>query len=208
MSDRAESPEEPNQLRATLGTVTAKREFVEALAIMRATLESTTDAILVTDEKAKVIDFNERYIGMWEIPREALETRTLREVWELMSQNFANPQQFSARLEEIVATGQESADLLELKDGRVFDRSSKVLTLEGGGAGRVWSFRDVTERHKFEITANRLAALVASSDDAIIGKDLNLYRHELEFRSGAHLWIHCRGNDRHVYHAINSIGSP
>ena len=53
-----------------------------------------------------------------------------------MSQNFADPQQFSARLEEIVATGQESADLLELKDGRVFDRSSKLLTLEGEGEGR------------------------------------------------------------------------
>ena len=129
MSDRAESPEERNQLRATRSTVMARREFVEALAIMRATLESTTDAILVTDEKAKVIDFNERYIGMWKIPREALKSRTLREVWELMSKNFADPQQFSARLEEIVATGQESADLLELKDGRVFDRSSKLLTL-------------------------------------------------------------------------------
>jgi PAS domain S-box-containing protein len=48
------------------------------------------------------------------------------------------------------------------------------LIVEGEKAGRVWSFRDVTERHRFEITANRLAAIVASSDDAIIGKDLNL----------------------------------
>jgi PAS domain-containing protein len=72
MPDRAESPEERNQLRASRGALTARREFVEALAIMRATLESTTDAILVTDEKGKVIDFNERYIGMWKIPREAL----------------------------------------------------------------------------------------------------------------------------------------
>ncbi len=81
---------------------------------------------------------------------------------------------FIARIEEIIATAQESFDLLELKDGRIFDRSSKVLTVEGARAGRVWSFRDVTERHRFEITANRLAALVASSDDAIVGKDLNL----------------------------------
>jgi PAS domain S-box-containing protein len=174
MPDSAKPPEERNQLRAEDGAVTARREFVKALAIMRATLESTTDAILVTDEKAKIVDFNKSFIGLWKIPRESLEGRKLPEVWELMSGNFADRQQFNTRLEEIVASGQESGDLLELTDGRVFDRSSKVLTLEGEGAGRVWSFRDVTERHKFEITANRLAALVASSDDAIVGKDLNL----------------------------------
>jgi PAS domain S-box-containing protein len=110
---------------------------------------------------------------MWKIPREVLETAALREVRELMSQNFVDPQRFIARLEEIT-TEQDSFDLLELKDGRIFDRSSKVLIIEGERAGRVWSFRDVTERHRFEITANRLAALVASSDDAIVGKDMNL----------------------------------
>jgi PAS domain S-box-containing protein len=169
MSDRAD---EPNQLRAP--DAVTRRELLQSLAILRATLESTTDAILVTDEKDRVIDFNEKYIGMWKIPREVLETATLREVRELMSQHFADPRRFIARIEEIIATAQESFDLLELKDGRIFDRSSKVLTVEGARAGRVWSFRDVTERHRFEITANRLAALVASSDDAIVGKDLNL----------------------------------
>src|ERR1700722_2646947 len=174
MQDRAKSSDERNWMPAAHGAVTARREFVEALAIMRATMESTAEAILVTGEKTEIIDFNERFIGMWRIPREALKSRTLLEVWELMGQSLPDPQRFSARFKEIVATGQESTDLLELKDGRVFDQSSRALPLEGEGAGRVWSFRDVTERHKFEITANRLAALVASSDDAIIGKDLNL----------------------------------
>ncbi|HEY6840285.1 MAG TPA: PAS domain S-box protein [Chthoniobacterales bacterium] len=169
MSDRAD---EPDQLRAP--DAVTRRELLQSLAILRATLESTTDAILVTDEKDRVIDFNEKYIGMWKIPREVLETATLREVRELMSQHFADPRRFIARIEEIIATAQESFDLLELKDGRIFDRSSKILKVEGARAGRVWSFRDVTERNRFEITANRLAALVASSDDAIVGKDLNL----------------------------------
>src|SRR5271166_2924740 len=193
MADRVESEDEANQLRATvLETATGvlqiqqcaeqeihrtdqvvMRELAQALVIMRAILESTTDAILVTDEKAKVTDFNEKYIDMWKIPREVLERGMTREVQELTSQNFADPERLMARIEEIVATVQESFDLLELKDGRIFERYSKVLTIQGQNAGRVWSFRDVTERHLAEITSRRLAAIVASSDDAIIGKDLN-----------------------------------
>ena len=95
------------------------------------------------------------------------------DVREFLSRNFADPQSFVARIAEIAATARESFDLLQLKDGRLFERYSKVLSVEGRSAGRVWSLRDVTQRHLSEITSRRLAAIVASSDDAIIGKDLN-----------------------------------
>jgi PAS domain S-box-containing protein len=149
------------------------RELAHALVMMRATLESTTDAILVTDEKVKIIDFNEKYLEMWKIPREVLEGSTVREMRELVSQSFADPRQFIDRIEEIVRLGRESFDTLELKDRRILERYSKVLIVEGERAGRVWSFRDVTARHLADITSHRLAAIVASSDDGIIGKDLN-----------------------------------
>jgi PAS domain-containing protein len=148
-------------------------ELAHALLIMRAVLESTTDAILVTDEKVNVTNFNAKYIDMQKIPREVMESGVAREVQELASQNFADPQRFIARIEEIAATGKDSFDLMELKDGRIFERYSKVLTIEGQGAGRVWSFRDLTEHYLAEITSRQLAAIVASSDDAIIGKNLN-----------------------------------
>jgi PAS domain S-box-containing protein len=196
MADRVESEDETEQLRCTVLETAASilqirqradqeilrtnkvleqrtRELAQALAIMGATLDSITDAILVTDEKGKITDFNEKYIDIWRIPREFLERGMAREVRELASQNFADPQRFIARIEEIAATCRESFDLLELKDGRIFERCSKVLTVEEQSAGRVWSFRDVTERHLSEITSRRLAAIVASSDDAIIGKDLD-----------------------------------
>ena len=60
-----------------------------------------------------------------------------------------------------------------MKDGRILEGYSKVLSIDGQNAGRVWSYRDVTERHLAGITARQLSAIVASSDDAIIGKDLN-----------------------------------
>ena len=149
------------------------RELAQALVIMRATLESTTDAILVTDEENKVIDLNDKYLDLWKIPREVLGDGTVGDVREFASWNFADPQGFLARIAEIAASSQESFDLLELKDARIFERYSKALLVEGRSVGRVWNLRDVTQRHLSEITSHRLAAIVASSDDAIIGKNLN-----------------------------------
>jgi PAS domain S-box-containing protein len=148
-------------------------QLAQALTVMRATFESTTDGILVTDDKLEVVDSNAKYANMWKIPRDVVKNGGPSKVRELASHRFADPRRFMARIEEIGATEQESFDLLEPKDGRIFERYSKVLTVEGKRAGRVWSFRDVTERHLAEITSRRLAAIVASTDAAIVGEDLN-----------------------------------
>jgi PAS domain-containing protein len=108
-----------------------KEELARALAIMRATLEATTDGILVTDEKGKVADFNDKYLAMWQIPRKSLEGGTPIDVRELASRNFADPHRFFSRIREIDSTSEESFDVLELEDGRIFERSSKVLAVEG-----------------------------------------------------------------------------
>jgi CheY-like chemotaxis protein len=119
----------------------------------------------VTDE-VKVADFNGKYIEMWRVPQEVLKRGIARELRGLMSQNFAEPQRFLGRIKEITATSEESFDLLDLKDGRIIERYSKVLIIESQTAGRVWNYRDVTDRHLAEITSRHLAAIVASSDDA------------------------------------------
>src|SRR5687767_4937750 len=47
-------------------------ELARSLAMMRATLESTTDGVLVTDGGGNVTSFNGRYMNMWRIPAELL----------------------------------------------------------------------------------------------------------------------------------------
>ncbi|WP_437499327.1 ATP-binding protein [Sorangium sp. So ce1099] len=126
-------------------------ELARSLAMMRATLESTTDGILVVDRAGNVADFNEKLVLLWRLPREALESRQHQLVLELISQHFEDPGRFLARVDEIQRTGpRESYDLLELADGRVLERFSKVQTVDELDVGRVWILRDITERRRAE----------------------------------------------------------
>ena len=70
------------------------KELATALAILRATLEATTDGILVTDENGKVTDFNDKFLAMWKIPRESLKGSRPVNFQELLSRNFADSERF------------------------------------------------------------------------------------------------------------------
>jgi PAS domain S-box-containing protein len=149
------------------------RELADAVALLRASMEATTDGVLVTDEEGALVHVNTNYLAMWKMAAHSLEGGTAVDMRDLAGRNFADPGRFLSRVAEITAGSAESFDVLELEDGRVFERFSKVISVEGRQLGRVWNFYNATPRHLSEITAHRLAAIVTSSDDAIIGKDLN-----------------------------------
>lgn len=148
--------------------------LTHSLAMMRATLEATTDGILVTDGHGKITDFNEQFVRMWQVPREALDTKDHLLLLTVISQYCKEPHQFLARIDDINASSPlETCDLLECTDGRVFERFSRIQFVEERNVGRVWSFRDITEQRQAEAASLRLAAIVESSNDAIISKSLD-----------------------------------
>jgi PAS domain S-box-containing protein len=165
---------EQELIRAKQALELKTEELAHSLSMMRATLESTTDGILVTGGCEKITGFNEKYVEMWRMPRQIVEAREAGPLRKIASQQFNDPEAFIARIHEIEASGlPESYDVLEFADGRFFERYSKLQSIENRSVGRVWSFRDVTERNQAGLISQRLAAIVDSSDDAIVGKDLN-----------------------------------
>jgi len=126
-------------------------ELAHSLAMLRATLESTTDAILVTDATGHVTGHNRKFAQMWGFAAESITSREHREIMEVTSAHFDDPASFRSRLEQIDAVAPpETYDLLELADGRVIERFSKTQQIDQRSVGRVWSFRDITERRKGE----------------------------------------------------------
>jgi PAS domain S-box-containing protein len=148
-------------------------ELAYALAVTRATLEATVDGILAIDGAGRITSWNNKFLEIWQMPGEVIEARDADKVRAVIAKQLKDPERYRARIAEIEATTSKSFDLLELADGGQIERYSEVILVENDAAGRVWSFRNVTERNQSDFVSRRLAAIVDNSDDAIIGKDLN-----------------------------------
>jgi signal transduction histidine kinase len=137
--------------------VEADRE--SALSLLRATLESTADGILVVDQAGKVVTFNQKFADLWRIPREILLTGDDRRLLDQVLSQVCDPDAFLARVKYHYGHPQEEAtDELQFRDGRVFERWTQPQRLGGKVIGRIWSFRDVTMRVVAEAERDRLLA--------------------------------------------------
>ena len=166
-------------LRAKEALERKTEELAHSISVLRATLDSTTDAIVVTDEAGGVTDFNEKYVEMLGSSRERINSADAEQLRRIFSRQFKDPEQFLARIKEIYATGPpETFDILEFADGRVFERYSKTQSINKRSLGRVWSFRDITERKRAE---EKLRAAKIAAEKASKAKDdfLAMLSHEL-----------------------------
>jgi PAS domain S-box-containing protein len=125
----------------------AGREPAASPAVLRTILEATADGILVTGERGEIMGFNPQFLVMWKLSPETLEAGNHRRLMETCSGALKYPGAFLARIDAIGALAPAASDdLLEFADGRTIERVSKILHPDNRHAGRVWSFRDITER--------------------------------------------------------------
>ncbi len=126
----------------------AASELSETLSTLNATFDSTADGVLVVDNSGRVTACNERFLELWRIPAE-LATRKHDEAFlrHTLLQLTA-PSVFLSRVRELYSNPDASSqgELVEFKDGRIFERDSRPLRQGKRIMGRVWSFRDVTAR--------------------------------------------------------------
>ncbi len=127
----------------------AEHEQRKALSLLKATLEATADGIVVIDENGRPASFNRQFADMWRLPNSLLAAGGDHSVFTFLRKQLVEPDEF------LVETGgnagrEESYDVLELTDGRVFERCAKLQRVDGEVVGRVWSFRDMTDRKRLE----------------------------------------------------------
>jgi PAS domain S-box-containing protein len=153
-------------------------EILRQKDLLAVTLASIGDGVIVTDAQGRVTFLNgeaERLTG-W--TSGAAEGHPLTAVFNIINEHtrqaVEDPVEKVLRLGTVV--GLANHTILVAKDGReipIDDSGAPIRQSDGTVQGVVLVFRDFTEQKQAERSLARLAAIVESTDDAILSKDLS-----------------------------------
>ncbi|NJK34024.1 MAG: PAS domain S-box protein [Oscillatoriales cyanobacterium SM2_2_1] len=125
----------------------AEAQTSRSFALLMSTLESTADGIVVVDPIGRIVIHNRKFVELWYVPQPILEGQGQR-VLEFLSTQVAEPGVLMA----VRSPDAHTSDILHVNDGRVFEVYSQPQCIEGIPVGRVWNFRDITERVAAEMS--------------------------------------------------------
>jgi len=149
---------------------TAEETLRQMLSLLSATIESTADGILVVDCNGRITSYNHQFALMWNIPDDpVLQSHNDNELLAYVQTQLKDPDEFLAGIRELRKhPKRESFDVLQFNDGRVFERFSKPQMIGDTVIGRVWSFRDITERKRAENVMRQLAHFPAEDPYGVL----------------------------------------
>lgn len=126
---------------------TAQRTLGESVSVLQATLNATAEGILVLDFAGQLVSYNRRFLDMWKVPEELLDSKRAEILLHHLANQLREPEVFLARVRELYRTKSEEPRVrLEFNDGKIFERLSVPYSVDGTAVGRVWTFQVATER--------------------------------------------------------------
>lgn len=132
--------------------VNERTESLEkSLSLMRATLESAADGVLVVDNENHISDYNIKFLDMWGIESSVAAKRDFSGLMQLIKEQIQDLPEFDLKLKQLeghpddILTG-----YIKCTDKRIFEYYTQPYSLNDKIVGRVWSFRDITKRATLE----------------------------------------------------------
>jgi two-component system, cell cycle sensor histidine kinase and response regulator CckA len=129
---------------------------LESMELMRATFNATTDGILVVNKDRKITQVNRQFYKMWDIPPDLQKTDDDATLLAFIQDQLIDPVGFQNKIDALYQSRLQDMDEIHFKDGRVFERSSAPIVVNENETGRVWDFRDISERKRTEAEREKL----------------------------------------------------
>ncbi|MBC3920904.1 EAL domain-containing protein [Undibacterium sp. CY18W] len=149
-----------------------ENELEKLIAELRATLESTADGILVTDLDGAIRSYNHLFAELWGLPDDLLTQRDDDAIYAWMDKCMLDANHYTERLGTITRSPlMEATDVLVLRSGKILERVTLPQYARGRPIGRVYSYRDITQRLADEARLQLAAKVFESSTDAIFITD-------------------------------------
>ena len=153
------------------------QQIAESVSILKATLESTGEAILAVDLNNNWLLHNQKFADLWHVPDDIVAAKISTKDGhpeQLYGPNqIKDSETFAKKVTELYATPEaHSFDIIEFKDGKIVERYSIPKIINNEVVGRVWSFRDITEQKQAEAEL-RIAATAFESQQAMSITDAN-----------------------------------
>jgi signal transduction histidine kinase/DNA-binding response OmpR family regulator len=138
------------RVRDARGLKHAETTLTELTAQLQAALEAIWEGILVVNIEGGIVNINRRFSAMWDIPESVLLEGDAA-VFAWIKGQLADPADcIHGVAQDDDADWGVSFAVLELGNGKVFERRSRPQTAHDAVIGRVFSFHDITERVVFE----------------------------------------------------------
>jgi|GEM_PF-2187671 len=129
----------------------SNEEINQTLSLLNATLEATADGIVVVNSEGKIIRYNQRAAIMWKMERELSNTNNFTLLNKRLFTQLRDPLKSTGRIKEILEHPRdEFFEILDFKDGRCFEWTSRPQWLDQKIIGRVWSFHDISKQRQLE----------------------------------------------------------
>ncbi len=155
----------------------AEEEIKLKNTILKTQQDTSLDAILVVGESGHIISYNQQFITLWRLSPQMVSARQDAPVLQSVAEQVENADAFLAQVQYLYENLDDTShEELQLKDGRIIDRYSAPVTgADQEHYGRIWYFRDITERKQAEDQihglAERLRTTLESITDAFFTVD-------------------------------------
>ncbi len=135
--------------------ITARRQAENTLhntvSLFASTFESTADGIVVMGLDREMVTCNKKFLEMWGLDENFTKTGHVSAMVASIAAQMKDPSRFFSDLDRLYSDPMMSETaLLDLKDGRLYERYSQPQIMGGNPVGRVCCFRDITERSQAE----------------------------------------------------------